>query len=313
MTHKIRCSALLVLGFSFVLSAILKMLSIDNFELYLFSFGKVSFDVVTITARLIIGFEMLLGAMLVSRCRFDVARWLALSALSLFSVWLLWLWLSGGEDNCHCFGSLVELNAEESLLKNLILLGLLAVAWRLDNLRLRIYRRWVVGTVGVVALILPFVLFPADCFMRRIGSTNYLDKTLFMPIAEELIRSREPRVVSLYSTGCRFCRLSAGKLSSIISRHNLPRENFHAIFMDMGERQDSLVESFFMLNGKEVLPYSKLDARTLLRCSNGVLPLILLIEDGKVVEEWDYRHIDEHRIRDFIVAPEPERRYSLDD
>ena len=61
--NRLRPVAKWMLGGLFCLSALLKLRSIDSFELYLFSFGVVSFDGCSLLARLLIGAEAMLGAM----------------------------------------------------------------------------------------------------------------------------------------------------------------------------------------------------------------------------------------------------------
>lgn len=301
LKHHIQGVATLIVGVVFLLSALLKMLSLDNFELYLFSFGYLSFDLVSIAARLLLSLEMLLGLALLLRYRFSRLRIVVAGVLVLFTLWLVWQWLAGGEENCHCFGSIISLDAPKSIVKNILLLLLLAVAWRVESWELRFLRRWMVWTVVAIAMLLPFLLFPTDSLMRRLNSSRELDTEFFGDVTDSLFVQQGHRVVMLYSTECRFCRMSAKKLSSMIRRHNLPTESFYAIFMDMGERSDSLIEAFFGANGSIHLPYTTLNARTLLKSTNGVLPLILLMDGDSVVQECNYRCIDESEVREFLL------------
>lgn len=118
-----------LLGLAFVVSAILKLISVDEFELYVFSLGFGSFDLSTMAVRLLIVGEAILGIGLILDAWHSWICWLTALVLSAFSCFLIWRWSIGDESNCHCFGELMNLNPWQSLIKNAFLGIGLGLVW----------------------------------------------------------------------------------------------------------------------------------------------------------------------------------------
>ena len=53
----------ILIGGFFITTAILKLLSLDSFEIYIYSFNIFSFNLCAIIARLVIAAELLVGAL----------------------------------------------------------------------------------------------------------------------------------------------------------------------------------------------------------------------------------------------------------
>ena len=105
----------ILLGVSFCISAFTKLLSIDEFELYIYSFGFIGIDLSTFLARIIVTFEFVLGVCLVCNWCHTLMKWTTLVALLSFSSFLLWRIFVNDTTNCHCFGDIVDLNPKESM------------------------------------------------------------------------------------------------------------------------------------------------------------------------------------------------------
>ena len=108
-----------LLGILFLFSATAKLIGIDAFEIYLFSFGWFSLGTAFLLARLVIVAEYILGLLLLTNFYPRLAFWGSLAMLAGFSLFLTVLAVKGNHDNCNCFGELVNLNPVQSLLKNL--------------------------------------------------------------------------------------------------------------------------------------------------------------------------------------------------
>ena len=119
----------ILLGLFFCVSAVLKLVSVNDFELYIFSFGFASFDLCTLVARLVIIGELILGLGLVSGWWHNFVNSVTALLLVGFSGFLIWRMAVGDEGSCHCFGNLVEMNPTQSLVKNVVALAALAFAW----------------------------------------------------------------------------------------------------------------------------------------------------------------------------------------
>ena len=115
----------IILGCTFLLSAALKLVSIENFELYVYSFGFFSFVLVSFLTRFLILCEFLIGIALIFRIFYKQTWWAAIAMLCGFSLFLVYAAMFRGDENCHCFGDVIELNPIPSILKNILLTGLL--------------------------------------------------------------------------------------------------------------------------------------------------------------------------------------------
>ena len=113
------------IGVFFIASAILKLLSLDHFELYIYSFNIFSFMLSSFAARAIIAAEILVGILLIAKVRYKAAWWLTMLMLIGFSFLLIYVILFRDDSNCHCMGDLVEIKPSLSLIKNLVAIALM--------------------------------------------------------------------------------------------------------------------------------------------------------------------------------------------
>ena len=66
----------LLIGALFITTAIMKLLTLDEFEAYIYSFNLFSFLLSTVVARLVIMAELLLGICLMSKMLYKYAWWM---------------------------------------------------------------------------------------------------------------------------------------------------------------------------------------------------------------------------------------------
>lgn len=163
MSGKILYIAKCLLGVLFILSAVLKFISIDAFERYLFSFTLFSFNFCSFAARRVIAAESLIGFAFILNYRHKLLCRITAVVLAVFSCFLLYLVFVGNEGNCHCFGEVIDMRPEESLSKNVGLAILLAVVWRYSGKK-EILSRWLAHIVFVAVFIAPFIFFCSRLF-----------------------------------------------------------------------------------------------------------------------------------------------------
>lgn len=273
----------------------------ESFELYMFSFGAVSFDVCSFLARIVVVAEGVLGVWLASGQFHRVSRILVASFLTFFSGFLLWRIALGDHDSCHCMGDVIDMSPLQSLIKNLVLAAVLAFIWNAGESPFR-HRCTFLTVLSVIVSVAVFAVSPPDAMFRFGRSSNDLSEDQFRPIADSLSLSSGRRIVCFYSTGCEHCRHCASKMSGIIRRHNLPADSISVVFMQSHVKQDSLIRDFYSDYGNGLqLSYSVLHPYVFLPVTNGSMPLVVLMEDGRVVKEYDYLTIDENEIRFYLT------------
>ena len=120
----------IVIGSVFIIAAILKLISIDEFEIYVYSFDIFSFLLTTFVSRIIIIGEFILGLFLILKVNYKLTWRLTFISLILFTLFLIYVAIFRQDTNCHCFGELVELSPLESIIKNLVMIALLILGQR---------------------------------------------------------------------------------------------------------------------------------------------------------------------------------------
>ena len=185
-----------LLGVLFIASAIMKLLSIDTFQMYILSFHIINFTLTEIAARLLIGVELFLGLMLLLKLHHRWAWWGGTLLTSGFTLFLIYVVLFRNDTNCHCFGDIIEIDPLHSIYKNLVILALFAFTYRIGNhrfifkkiedenqkkhLRLRIteephcalYYKWMYAILLLGSFVVSFVLFPPNAIYSKIFSRN---------------------------------------------------------------------------------------------------------------------------------------------
>ena len=329
--HRTAATVLRVLlGLFFCVSSVLKLVSVDDFELYIFSFGFAAFDLSSLAARLIIIGEFILGLGLISGWWHKFVNSVAAVLLVGFSAFLLWRMAVGDEGSCHCLGSLVDMNPWQSLIKNAVALLMLVGAWSCPSelfsefaseavlpekvSKDSIFRRCVRGVyrhkvltasiLSFVTALTIFIINPPDLWFRLTrGVEDDLNVTEFQSYADSTGVSTGRKIVCFYSVDCAHCRHCAEKMAGIIRRHNIPVDSVHCFFMQEYVEMDKAAEMFFDKFGAGLhLPYSSIDAMKFIPLTDGSMPLVCLFEDGVLVKEYDRLTIDEMMISDFIIG-----------
>ena len=267
----------------FIVSAVAKLFAIDDFELYIFSYGFFSLNVSYLVARLCIAAEFLVGLFLALGWW---ARWvqlLTLLMLILFSLFLCYAALVGRTDSCQCFGRMADLSPAQSLLKNAVLIGITLVYAKLSRYSRRSSVSRIILTVVFVvsAVVAVFCISVPDNWMFGPEEGRFNRGLLEESMAPEgalaehhLAEGRQ--LVAFVTPGCPYCRMTREKLASIVSRNHLDTMRFHYF-----EPQD-LPDALF------------------LEITFGQRPLVLLLDNGTPVATYHYRNISEKEISRFL-------------
>ena len=141
----------------FIISAVSKFVTVDAFEIYVYSFGLMGLGLCCFVARLVIGAELLLGVSLISNRHHRFTTLMALLFLLCFILFLAYSHFVGRTDSCHCFGDLWPLDPIQSILKNAVLVVLLLCVykWGSDEWA----PRWWLVVIIYVALAALILLF----------------------------------------------------------------------------------------------------------------------------------------------------------
>ncbi len=291
----------ILIGTVFILSAIFKLVSIDTFELYIFSLQWFNFNTAAIIARLIISVELLLGILLITNIRYAIIWRITVILLTIFSLFLLYQVIRGEKENCHCFGEMLRLSPLESLVKNIILIGLLFLIKKENPFQLKFQSNILLFSI-VFCFALPPVLSRPDFLINWEQPGGYTLETISAriadsPVSDTLNVGENKKMVCMFSVTCKYCIHAANKISLISQKYNLSE---NTIYIFTGD--ENLLNNFWEESNSEKYRYDFLPMKQFFSIAGPSVPSIYLLENGKVVHQYNYRSINEKEIKDFFEA-----------
>lgn len=292
----------ILIGGFFITTAILKLLSLDSFEIYIYSFNLFSFNLCAIIARLVIAAELLVGAFLIAKILYKPTWWLTLLMLVGFSFFLVYVAIFRQDSNCHCMGDIVELNPVYSIIKNLITIVLLLFIRKEEDYHFK--GKKAVGIIlAVLAVGVPFILFPTDAaynlFKKSDNTVNEKSFEQFMQdsVAQSLNIQKGNYVLGYLASGCKYCKLSAKKINTMVENNQLDTNK--VVFIIWGS--DESIQKFKEETEAKHFRYAKIGPIEAIQIVSGQFPTYVLVKDGKPVEAMDIRGLNDNKIRSFLT------------
>ena len=291
-----------LLGLVFIVSAVLKLFDMDQFEIYIYSYHFFSLNFSFLVARFAIIVEMVLGIMLITNCLHKLIWWGSMAMLGGYSLLLIYALTIGRTDSCHCFGDFLQLDPKMSLLKNGVLILLFLLIYKVEGWKTP-FRRLILCLAVMASTIGVFVASPPDNFTPAYAPEHNLQKALFDEMFDDAPLDSLPlkegkQVVGIFSTSCEYCQLAAHKLSLMQQFYGFPKERITYLFMGNEEGIAKFYEQSESEPFRDVL-YP--DVVRLLKAINGNFPTLVFMEDGEVVHEYGFRNMNEAEIRAFMA------------
>lgn len=278
-------------GAMFVFAAVAKLISIDSFEIYVFSFQMLPLWGAYLAARLLIAFEAFLGIWMLINCDSKAAWWTGMVLLAAFTVRLLVLQLSGNDESCNCFGEFIDLNPVQSILKNIAFMAVLGVTYGCKSFDIK--HKWLWRTlVPTVCLASVLILSPPD-------NWRYKDYAKYTTLNTEAFQEARTdgeiparafegeKILCFYSLKCPFCKMSAQKMGTLRRMHTFPEAPIIVAFG--GEKRDAAY--YFRENRLDCTDWFFISPSTFLRITHGDMPLILVLKDGVIQQKYSYRDL----------------------
>lgn len=291
----------LLLGVFFIGTAVLKLLSIDNFELYIYSFGLFSYTWTTFFSRLLIFIELMMGISLILKIYFKQIWWLTMLMMTGFTLFLIYAAIFRNDSNCHCFGDLIELNPTQSIFKNIITIALLLFIRKERSYDYKpLLKKWLVAITLLLSLAIPFILVPMDVIYNKINSEK--DNVNTVAFYESLgdstfVDLQQGRyLINYVLAGCKYCRIGAEKVTMMMGRHGISHDRLK--FFIGGS--DDAIAKFVEATGTSDYQHWKIPAPEFMAITYGKFPLFVFIEDGKVVKAGDFRILDDGNLVEFL-------------
>jgi len=291
-----------LLGLLFIVSAILKMMDMDRFEVYVYSFQWFSLNQSFLVARVAIIIEFILGIGLISNCFHRLMWWGGMAMLSAYTLFLVYTLTIGRNDSCHCFGAFLPFNPWQSILKNLVLMGLFALVYKVKGCSFKGQWLALIG-VAIASTLAVFIVSPPDNYIHNSSPEQNLNETLFneilsQPPLDALQLQDGKQVVCFFTTSCELCQLAAHKLSIMQQRYGFPSENITFVFMG---NEEGIKEFYEQSESAEYRSVLYEDVHGLLKVINGNFPTMAFLDHGTVVHEYGLRNMNEEEIKLFFT------------
>lgn len=311
------------LGFAFIAAAILKLFSIDEFEIYIFSFNIFNFVLVGILSRFLIACELLLGVFLIFKIHYKLTWYAMLVSLVGFTLFLIYVLIYRNDANCHCFGDLVELNPIESIIKNIVM-AVLLLAVKNETESSYKYKKLIAYSIILISIIIPFLAFPTDTLYHHLFVSNEInidaalfekaknDSAFYNQLNEIAINENDSISFSLDKTvwninegkyimafvasSCKYCKIGIKKINMILKQNEIEKSNLKIIIWGNKEISTFIKETNTFDND-----YYIIKPITAVNITLGTFPRFVFIENGSIVKVCNYRDIDNKSIDDFFM------------
>lgn len=335
-----------LLGVMFIVTAVFKIFSLDNFEIYIYSFQIFSLALTAIIARCVIAFEILLGIFLILKLFYQKTWWAAMLTMLGFTIFLVFVAIFRSDVNCHCFGDIIPIDPIHSIIKNLIIIILLIPIKKQScshptffkkneagercffGIELEDYSKkakiWITTISGFVIFVVTFVLFPPNALFYALFSENdyvvtqvyqqaYQDSSMYLKISNVRYDSKKDTVtfdkdtcrlsldhgrylVGIMTSGCKYCKQSSELIRNIFERNNLSPEHFKILIWG----SDPSISKFIRQTQTEPYEIRHISPLLGIDMAKGNFPTFMLIENGEIIDAFNYRGISESQLTDFL-------------
>lgn len=285
----------LLIGGLFITTAVMKLITLDEFEAYIYSFNIFSFLLSTVVARLVIMAEMLLGICLMAKLLYKYAWRLTMLMLVGFTLFLIYVAIFRDDTNCHCFGDIVQLDPAHSIIKNVVTMILMLFIRKEEDYQFK-GKKWAIAAACLVSFVVPFCVFPMDAVYNKfVSPVEEINEQAFTTIMADSTMAdfdihEGNYVVAVYASGCKYCKMSAKRMSLMMEQHALDSTRFQMLIWG-----DSVhIQSFMEETKCEKYLWHHINPYVAIDVVYGKFPTFILTHDGKVVKGMDYRGIDEN-------------------
>lgn len=264
------------LAITFIFSAYTKFLGPGFFEITLIDQGLVtSRNFAGHMARFFIGLEFAIGILMLFPFYIKSLMQITFLMLGGFTVHLIYLWSIGDTENCGCFGEMISMTPEQSILKNLVMLAGALVIYKSHQSR---HISKIIPLGFSVASILSMWLFLP---MPNHEEFPFEKFTQFESKGRVDLASGE-KLIAIFNLDCEHCQEAATELAELRRQH----DNFPEIYVLFYQEGATTVQNFESIT-QSSYPYAFLDVNSFFDLIGDSPPRIYYLKNGKVAEIWD--------------------------
>lgn len=296
--HKVYRILLIILavatGGLFLFSAYTKLFpTIQAFEYNLAAQAHLHYMTAAMAARFFIALEAGLGSLILIHY-FGRNNWVLKAAfllVAIFSIYLVWLWIKNGNNlNCGCFGDSIWMRPSTSLLKNALILSVLAVLIRYHKGLSFTYPNLIPIVHLACTFALTYLVFPVFTHYKLNFTAIYADQKLAPPI--DLTKGKY--IIAFVSRTCSHCRRAAAIMHTM-------KESDPAIpfYMIIGGISGDLSDFWSETNAQNI-PYSLLADDPFDHYTGGEYPQIMWVNNGWVEANTTYPELEQKVIEHWM-------------
>lgn len=265
----------LFFGLSFLFSAYTKFVVPGYFEITLMDQGIASTREIAVhLARLFIGIEFALGILLFFPYYTRKLLLFSISLLGVFSLHLAYLSFIGDSGNCGCFGEMISLNPEQSLLKNAILLSI--AFWLYTKSQKEEQTKPISVVLAVVITASMWFFLPlAGKEAQKFNSFTHFEGVGRVDLSQGEV------LVAVFNLDCEHCQEAATALGELIREQQLPP--IYVLYFQEGTTTVKVFEGITQTN----FPYTFIDTNTFFDLIGASPPRIYFLKQGRVNMFWD--------------------------
>jgi len=294
----------ILLGAVFIFSGYTKLYPVELFEATFVDIGVSSWATAPYLARIMIGFEFLIGLLLIFNLYFNKTTLkLTIFVLALFTIYLFILMLvEGNKGNCKCFGDYLVFTPLESIVKNIIMI-IVAILLYIFHKGFKIkFQKWILILFIVVSLVMPFILNPVDAMITNQMQPEAVNYDLDLSCIPSSPKNELPKIdllkgkhiIVFASLTCPHCKVGGYKIH-VINKKN-PEIPFYFFLNGDNEK----LRPFFDETQIDNIPHSMLFGECFVELGGLQLPQILLVNNGKVEKKLNYLLLNQNEIESWI-------------
>lgn len=294
------------IGSIFIYSGYTKLYPIEPFEYTFVDIGAVNWQIAPFIARFFIGLEFLIGALLILHINLKRFTYkIGIGVLLLFSIYLILLMsFSGNKGNCGCFGTHLIMTPLQALIKNAVMLTILAILFKYhEGFQLRNKNKYIMLIPVVAAFAFPFILNPvelnySEAYLNKPENNFKLELDSLYNNAKLNIPphalSKGKHVIAFMSLTCPHCRIAANKIRVIRERN--PSIPFY--FVLNGDEKNLI--PFFENTHTEDIPHCMLLGKNFILLAGTDMPAIYLVNNSIVEHVINYIDMDQTEIEKWL-------------
>lgn len=293
-----------------MIAAIFKLISIDEFEIYIYSFNILNFLLTTFVSRIIIAGEFILGLFLILKINYKFTWRATLTILFLFTLFLIYVVIFRNDDNCHCFGEFVKLSPIESIIKNVVAMVFLmsqrvaeSPSHQVQSSKFLVRCSLLIVTCTLITV---FIISPPDVIYNKIYSTekeissrdlyesfdevvkiNFENDTVVFDTTSFFNIKEGNQIIAIVSSGCKYCRLGLKKLSMMIDNEE---SEIKDVYVFIWGSPDGIID-FRKETKTEDYSYWHIFPAEAIKITYGRFPIFITMEGNEIVGIGDFRSL----------------------